>query len=91
MSLYYLDEQADWYSFYYLFKTPIFALMYIVLFLGEVILLTRIFQKDLTPGQYSIYNPVYVKNGLRINCSPYPCLSSNRFSPLYIFHGYIEP
>ncbi len=61
MSLYYLDEQADWYSFYYLFKTPIFALMYIILFLGEVILLTRIFQKDLTPGQYSIYNPVYVK------------------------------
>lgn len=61
ISLYYLDEQADWYSFYYLFKTPIFAFTYILLFLFEVILLTRIFQKEAKPGQYSIYSPVYVK------------------------------
>lgn len=61
ISLYYLDEQADWYSFYYLFKTPIFAFLYILLFLTEVILLTRIFQKDLQPGNYSIYSKTYLK------------------------------
>ena len=61
MSLYYLDEQADWYSFYYLFKTPIFAFIYILLFLVEVIILTRIFQNGVKPGQYSIYSRVYVK------------------------------
>ena len=61
ISLYYLDEQADWYSFYYLFKTPFFALLYILLFLTEVILLTRIFQKDLRPGNYSIYSKTYIK------------------------------
>ncbi len=61
ISLYYLDEQADWYSFYYLLKTPIFAFIYIVLFLLELIFLTRIFQKEIQPGHYSIYSRVYVK------------------------------
>ena len=61
ISLYYLDNQADWYSFFYLFKTPIFSLIYIGLFIMEVILLTRFFQKSVKRGNYSIYSSTYLK------------------------------
>jgi len=61
ISLYYLDNEAEWYSFYYLFKTPIFALLYIVLFSSEVILFTRLLQRNLKAGQYSIYSKTYLK------------------------------
>jgi len=59
ISLYYLDNEADWYSFYYLFKTPIFSLIYILLFIFELVFLTRIFQKSILPGRYSIYSKTY--------------------------------
>ena len=60
ISLYYLDNEADWYSFYYLFKTPIFSFIYILLFIFELVFLTRIFQKNILPGRYSIYSKTYV-------------------------------
>ena len=60
ISLYYLDNEADWYSFYYLFKTPIFSFIYILLFICELVFLTRIFQKNMLPGRYSIYSKTYV-------------------------------
>lgn len=60
ISLYYLDNEADWYSFYYLFKTPIFSFIYILLFIFELVFLTRIFQKHILPGRYSIYSKTYV-------------------------------
>jgi acyl-coenzyme A synthetase/AMP-(fatty) acid ligase/acetyltransferase-like isoleucine patch superfamily enzyme len=60
ISLYYLDNEAEWYSFYYLFKTPIFSFIYILLFIFELVFLTRIFQKNILPGRYSIYSKTYV-------------------------------
>lgn len=60
ISLYFLDNEAEWYSFYYLFKTPIFSFMYILLFIFELVCLTRIFQKNILPGRYSIYSKTYV-------------------------------
>ncbi|NBW02677.1 MAG: hypothetical protein EBR87_03020, partial [Cytophagia bacterium] len=60
ISLYYLDNEADWYSFYYLFKTPIFSFIYILLFIFELVFLTRIFQKYILAGRYSIYSKTYV-------------------------------
>jgi non-ribosomal peptide synthetase-like protein len=60
ISLYYLDNEAEWYSFYYLFKTPIFSFIYILLFIFELVFLTRLFQKNVLPGRYSIYSKTYV-------------------------------
>lgn len=60
ISLYYLDNEADWYSFYYLFKTPIFSFIYILLFILELVFLTRIFQKYIRPGRISIYSKTYL-------------------------------
>jgi len=60
IGLHYLDENADWYSFYYLFSTPIFSLIYIVLFILEVVLLTRLFNRKIKEGTYSIYSNTYI-------------------------------
>ncbi len=59
--LYTLDENADFYSFYYLFQTPIFSLSYLLLFLLEVILLSKILRKNIKIGTFSIYSSTYLR------------------------------
>lgn len=61
IGLNYLDEIADWYSFTYLISTPLFSISYIILFILEVILLTKLFKNSLKVGTYSIYSTVYIK------------------------------
>ncbi len=60
IGLHYLDDNADWYSFYYLFSTPLFSLIYIVLFIAEVVLLTRLFNRKMKEGTYSIFSNTYI-------------------------------
>ena len=56
-----LDENADWYSFSYLISTPLFSVVYIVLFLLEVILLSKLLRNSIREGHYSVYSIVYIK------------------------------
>jgi non-ribosomal peptide synthetase-like protein len=59
--LYTLDENADFYSFYYLLQTPLFSLSYLLLFVIEIILLSKLLRKNIKEGTFSIYSPVYLR------------------------------
>ncbi len=61
LGLHYLDENADWYSFYYLSSTPFFSLIYILLFIAEVVLITNLLNRSIQIGTHSIYSATYVK------------------------------
>ncbi|HEY4326362.1 MAG TPA: Pls/PosA family non-ribosomal peptide synthetase [Mucilaginibacter sp.] len=56
-----LDNAAGDYDFTYLIGAPFLALIYIVLFAGETILLTRWLQRGIKPGKYPIYSMFYVR------------------------------
>jgi non-ribosomal peptide synthetase-like protein len=56
-----LDNAADDYDFTYMIAAPVLALIYILLFAGETILLTRLLQRKVAPGKYSIYSIFYVR------------------------------
>ena len=59
--LYTLDENADFYSFYYLLQTPLFSLSYLLLFIIEIILLSKLLRKNIKEGTFSIYSPMYLR------------------------------
>jgi len=61
VGLHYLDDNADSYSFYYLYSTPVFSFFYIILFIIEVVLLTRVFKKGITIGTHSVYSRTFIK------------------------------
>jgi non-ribosomal peptide synthetase-like protein len=56
-----LDNAADDYDFTYMIGAPLLALIYIVLFAAETILLTRWLQRDIQPGKYPVYSMFYVR------------------------------
>ena len=56
-----LDNAADDYDFSYLIGAPILALVYIVLFALETVILTRLLQRGIKPGKYPIYSMFYVR------------------------------
>jgi non-ribosomal peptide synthetase-like protein len=56
-----LDNAADDYDFSYMVHAPLLALLYIVLFATEPILLTRWLQHGIKPGKYPIYSILYVR------------------------------
>ena len=56
-----LDNAAGDYDFTYLTGAPILALVYILLFTAETIILARIFQRNVKPGKYPIYSRFYVR------------------------------
>src|ERR1700749_3831015 len=56
-----LDNAAGDYDFSYLINAPYLALLYILLFAGETILLTRWLQRGIKPGKYPIYSALYVR------------------------------
>lgn len=56
-----LDNAADDYDFTYMIIAPLLALVYILLFAGETILLTRLLQRNIKPGKFPIYSMFYVR------------------------------
>ncbi len=56
-----LDNGAPDYNFNYIVNVPLLAIIYIVLFAAETILLTRWLQKGIKPGKYPIYSTFYVR------------------------------
>lgn len=56
-----LDNSAGDYDFTYMINAPGLALLYILLFAAETIILTRIMQRKVKPGKYPIYSIFYVR------------------------------
>lgn len=56
-----LDNAAGDYDFSYLVNAPILALIYIILFAAETILLTRLLQRGIRPGKYPVYSILYIR------------------------------
>jgi non-ribosomal peptide synthetase-like protein len=56
-----LDNAAPDYNFNYIVNVPLLAIIYIVLFAAETILLTRLLQRGIKPGRYPIYSLFYVR------------------------------
>jgi non-ribosomal peptide synthetase-like protein len=56
-----MDNAADDYNFNYMMHVPLLAILYIVLFMAETILLTRLLQYKIKPGKYSVYSMFYVR------------------------------
>ncbi|MDF2431607.1 MAG: hypothetical protein JWP44_1238, partial [Mucilaginibacter sp.] len=56
-----LDNSAGDYDFTYLINAPLLALLYIVLFAAETIILTRLLQRKIKPGKFPIYSMFYVR------------------------------
>ncbi len=56
-----LDNAAGDYDFTYLTGAPVLALVYILLFTAETIILARIFQRKVKPGKYPIYSRFYLR------------------------------
>jgi len=61
MSINSLDNAADDYDFTYLIGAPVLALLYIILFAGETIIITRLLQVEIKPGKYPLYSMFYVR------------------------------
>jgi non-ribosomal peptide synthetase-like protein len=59
-----LDNAAPDYNFDYIIVVPLLAAMYIMLFALETIAATRLLQKGIKPGKYSLYSPFYVRKWL---------------------------
>lgn len=56
-----LDNAAGDYDFTYLIGAPGLALLYIILFTAETIIITRLMQRKVKPGNYPIYSMLYVR------------------------------
>ena len=56
-----MDNDAPDYNFNYMVHVPTLAIIYIVLFALETILLTRLLQRGIKPGKYPIYSLFYVR------------------------------
>ncbi|MVN22488.1 Pls/PosA family non-ribosomal peptide synthetase [Mucilaginibacter arboris] len=56
-----LDDAAPDYNFTYMVVVPSLALVYILLFAFETIVLTRLLQRGIKPGTYPIYSTFYLR------------------------------
>jgi len=56
-----LDNAADDYDFTYMIGAPGLALLYILLFAAETIIITRLLQRKVKPGTFPIYSMFYVR------------------------------
>lgn len=59
-----MDNNAADYDFSYFVYVPLLALLYMVLFAIQTIIVSRILQYKLKPGIYSIYSKTYLKKWL---------------------------
>lgn len=64
ITLYELDQLAEDYQFYYLIYTPIISIVYAMIFVFQAVFFSRILLKNIKPGLYSVYSPMYVKKWL---------------------------
>jgi non-ribosomal peptide synthetase-like protein len=58
------DNAAGDYEFYYLVFSPVMGLIYICIYILEVIVVGRWLQKSIKPGNYSLYSVTYLKKWL---------------------------
>ncbi len=56
-----LDNTAGYFEFYYIWLTPFLSILYLFLFASFTILLSRLLQKNIKPGEYPVYSKFYVK------------------------------
>ena len=59
-----LDNASPDYDFTYLLVVPLLSALYILLFATETVLMSRILQKGIKPGQYPLYSTLYVRKWL---------------------------
>ena len=59
-----LDNASPDYDFTYLWVVPLLSALYILLFATETVLMSRILQKGIKPGQYPLYSTLYVRKWL---------------------------
>lgn len=60
----YWDVNAPDYNFSYFIHVPILTLLYIVLYAGETIILSRLLLRNLKPGVYPVYSGTYIRKWL---------------------------
>lgn len=86
-----LDGDADDYDFTYLVWAPLMALVYVLLYILQTIVLTRILMGTIEPGTYSIYSWTYYRKWLSDQLISlalvviYPFFASVYVSQLYRF------
>jgi len=56
-----MDNSASDYNFNYMVNVPLLAILYILLFTVETVVLTRLLQRGIKPGKYSVYSLFYVR------------------------------
>jgi non-ribosomal peptide synthetase-like protein len=56
-----MDNNAPDYNFNYIVHVPMLAILYILLFMVETVVLTRLLQWGIKPGKYSVYSMFYVR------------------------------
>ncbi len=59
-----LDDKAGYFEFNYIWITPFLTIIYLILFAGENILLSRWIHRSIQPGTYPLYSKFYVKKWL---------------------------
>lgn len=59
-----VDNSSDYYDFSYMYIVPPLALLYLVLFAVETVLLTKILQKNIKPGKYPVFSFTYIRKWL---------------------------
>ena len=59
-----LDQAASDYNFSYLVYAPLLALIYVILYTLQTILLNRVLMNNIRPGTYSIYSWTYYRKWL---------------------------
>ena len=64
VSLHMLDNAAADYNFNYIIVVPALALLYMILYLMETVVFTRLLNHNIKPGRYSIYSMRYVRKWL---------------------------
>jgi len=78
--LYAMDYNASDYDFTYLWKTPFLALSYILLFILVIASVSRLLQRSMNAGSYSIFSPTYYKKWMK---DQFMTLSLTVLHPLY--------
>jgi non-ribosomal peptide synthetase-like protein len=56
-----MDNNAPDYNFNYMVHVPMLAILYLLLFMFETVILTRLLQWGIKPGKYSVYSMFYVR------------------------------
>ena len=64
IALHAMDNAAPDYSFYYIITVPLLATLYMLLFLAETVIFTRILNIKIKPGIYPTYSLRYIRKWL---------------------------